>query len=732
MFQNAGGAARTIGLGGPQLLGPVDATTALWNPAALAGLRENEFVLAAKRPFELSALGLMGYWPEFGSFGFSLARFPLANTNLERASLAWARSLGKLFSFGLSLHGNRLHRDEFATASLGVIWHPLGARLPLSRDPYQNSFFNNPLTTFPLAFSLQASDVPLGRERLSAYYVAGAAARFYRNGPALLASFEWRDNDHLTRLGFASPAFQHFALYGGIFDFKPKKASIGLAALGSAYSFDVVYSFAEKKIFSGLAFRLGAKPGERARQHLSRGMSLAKSANFRSAQKQFKHYLTFEPENAKIIIRLDSALTAQIRRENERVAKLMEEGQALEKRFKYVQAAVNYITVLQIDREHQAAQSRLLKLAPQLDLYIKRQYRNAVQLFEDGNFTEARKLFESILLVGKNYADTKDFLNQIYSRQHEEAEKMFVRGLGYYEQENFLKAREHFQQALSLSPNYEKAQDYFDSSQTKLEEQKARITRRLAEAERFNRRQQFNRAYRAYREVLDLEPANETARAGMNLLQSRIDSEVNEKLQTAKRAFDRGDYNQAGDLSRQILELAPRHEEAGNLLQRINGINSRRADEYVRQGLIYFEAKDWNKAVDEFDKALGIDPRNRVAEQKRQEALSQSNIQQLFEQAQAQYDRSQFLKAIEFYRTILERDPRNAVARAKLAECQRQIDLQTDRYFKRGLSLFIADDYEGAIKEFDKALSLNPAHKQSLEHKQKAQQSLEALRRLRE
>jgi tetratricopeptide (TPR) repeat protein len=136
--------------------------------------------------------------------------------------------------------------------------------------------------------------------------------------------------------------------------------------------------------------------------------------------------------------------------------------------------------------------------------------------------------------------------------------------------------------------------------------------------------------------------------------------------------------------------------------------------------------------VDEFDKALSIDPRNRVAEQKRQEALSQSNIQQLFEQAQAQYNRSQFLKAIEFYRTILERDPRNAAARAKLGECQRQIDLQTDRYFKRGLSLFIADDYEGAIKELDKALSLNPTHKQSLEYKQKAQQSLEALRRWRE
>jgi hypothetical protein len=55
-----------------------------------------------------------------------------------------------------------------------------------------------------------------------------------------------------------------------------------------------------------------------------------------------------------------------------------------------------------------------------------------------------------------------------------------------------------------------------------------------------------------------------------------------------------------------------------------------------------------------------------------------------------------------------------------------------EKFFKRGLNLFIADDYEGAIKELDRALSINPRHKQSLEYKQKAQQSLEALRRLRE
>ena len=731
LFKNSGGAARTIGLGGPHALGPVDATTALWNPAALAGLRENEFILTANRPFEFSAAGLVGYWPEFGSFGISLAQFALSNAKLERASLAWAYTLNKPFSFGLSLHGNRIRQDEFITLSPGAVWHPFGERLPLSRDPYQAAFFNVPLTTFPLAFALQASDLPLGQKRLAPYYVAGAAARFRPNGVALLSSLEWRDGNRLTRLGFASPVFYHFALYGGIADFKPSTAAFGFAVLGSAYSFDMVYSFAEKKFLYGLAFRLGPKPNDQASRHLSRGMSYIKIPNYRSARRQFKYYLTYEPEDLKIL-KLDSALTSQIQREDERIARLMDEGETLENRLKYVDAAVKYIAVLQIDREHKIARRFLTRLAPQLDLYIKRQYRNGVQFFEDGNYAEARKLFENILLAGRNYADTQDYLNRIYTRQQREAEKVFVRGLGYYEQENFSKAREHFQQALSLSPNYERAQTYLDSSQAKIEAQKVRMNRLLGEAERFNRRQQFNLAYRAYREVLDFDPANEKARQGMSLLQSQIDAEVNEKLQAAKRAFDRGDYIQAGDLSRQILDLAPQHKEAGELFQRISQINSRRADDYLRRGQSFLEARDWKNAVEEFDRALSIDPKNRIAEQKRQEALSQSNIQQLFEQAQAQYNRNQFLKAIEFYRTILEREPNNATARARLNECQRLLDFQVDQYYKRGINLFIADDYEGAIKELDKALAINPMHKQSREYKQKAQQSLEALRRLRE
>ncbi len=730
LFRNYGGTARTTGLGGPQLLGPVDASAALWNPAILAGLREVEFILASNRPFEFSVAGAAGYWPAYGSFGLSLARFPMAGTNLERASAAWAYPFGNIFSLGISLHGNRLGQDEFATAAVGAVWHPFGERLPLSRDPYPN-FFNVPLPTYPLAFSIQASDVPLGYERLKPYYVAGVAARLHKNGPALLGSLAWREQETRTRLGVALPVIQSVALYGGLTDFRPKNAAIGVAALGHGYSFDVAYSFAGKKILTGIAFRLGAKPGDRARRHLSNGKAMIRSNNFRRALKEFEHYFRYEAEdlNAQQIA---GVLTSRIREDDDKIAKLLDEAADHERRFKYVEAAVNYLNVLQINRDHRAAAENLGRLQPRLDFYIYREYNKGRQFFEDGNYPQARKAFENILLLRKNYAGARDYIDRLDDLQQQAAQEAYLTGLGYFSQQNFAKALEFFQQAVTLSPNHEEAQEYLDKTQAALQQQKEKIARLLAEAERLSRRQQINNAYRTYREVLDLDPENEIAKQQMRLLQSRIDAFVGEKLQAANRAYDRGDYTQAMELCQQILAVSPRQEEATALQQRIGQFNTKRAEEFVRRGLDYFEARDWNRAVGEFDKALSADPKNKMAQQKREEALSQSGIQQLLEQAQVYYSQNQFLQASEFYRRIMERDPAHPVARVRLEECQRQLNSQVEKYFERGLRLYAVDDYEGAIREWDKVLNIDPTHKQSLDYKQRARQQLETLRKLQE
>ncbi|MDZ7344886.1 MAG: tetratricopeptide repeat protein, partial [candidate division KSB1 bacterium] len=288
------------------------------------------------------------------------------------------------------------------------------------------------------------------------------------------------------------------------------------------------------------------------------------------------------------------------------------------------------------------------------------------------------------------------------------------------------------QQALAFSPNYEKAQTLLEETQEKIQQQNSQISRLLAEASRYLQQQQFAAAYRVYRQVLELDPENEIASQQMRAHQARIDAYIGEKLQAANRAFDRGEYSQANDLCRQILAISPRNERANALLQRVEQAQSQRAEEHLRRGTDYFHAKEWNRAVEEFDKALVLDPQNKTVLQKRQDALSQISIQQLFVQAQNFQRQNQFNQAISLYNSILERDPGHTAARSNRDECQRQLNLQIDKHFSNGINFYAAEDYENAIREWDKALRLDPNHKQSLEYKQQAQLRLDALRKLRE
>jgi tetratricopeptide (TPR) repeat protein len=331
-----------------------------------------------------------------------------------------------------------LQQVEFFTTSLGVIWHPLGSRLPLSRDPYQAAFFNVPLTPFPLAFALQASDLALGTEQLSPYYVAGAAARLRDNGPALLASLEWQSQKSWTRLGVASPVMHRVSLYGGLVNFKPKNAAMGLAFLGGSYSLDVAYSFAEKKIYSGVAFRLGLKAEERARRHLSQGMALAKAFNFRPALKEFERYSKYDVESPAAL-QIQNILTARIREEDEKIRRLLDAAADQERQLKYFEAALTYHAVLQLNRKQQLASYRLSQLQPRLEPSIQRKYNEGQRLFDKGNYAQARQIFENILLLRKNHAGAHDYVTRISDIQQKTAGQAYFRGVGYFNQQNFIR-----------------------------------------------------------------------------------------------------------------------------------------------------------------------------------------------------------------------------------------------------------------------------------------------------
>ncbi len=311
-----------------------------------------------------------------------------------------------------------------------------------------------------------------------------------------------------------------------------------------------------------------------------------------------------------------------------------------------------------------------------------------------------------------------------------QAEEDFLRGLGYYSQGNYQKAQQAFEETLRLEPQHAEGQRYLEKTQGDLEAQRGQIRGMITRAQSFERRQQFINAYKMYREVLNLDPNHEVARRQIRALQTNLDDFVQQKLQAGAAAFQRGDLERADRDFQAVLAMNANQREALSYRQRIQEQIRGNIDELLRSGARRLEAREWEKAADAFERVLVMDPGNRLASSKRNEALSVLGLKGQFERGEEHFRRGEFVLAMEMFDKVLVRDPENSRARKYLDDAQRQLNLRVDQFFNNGLSFYANEDYDKAIVEWRQALALNPKHAQSQEFIEKARLKLEALEKL--
>ncbi len=727
LFKNDALSVRALGLGGAHLIAAPDPFQAVWHPALLGAAREHRFSINPDYDFKISTVGISGFWPQAGGWGVVWTRVPFANEDLRRLSVAWGRELNRYFSLGATLHGNRLENKTFATSAFGFIVHPFG-RLPVSDELSATSKFGAPLSPYLFALSLQASEVAFNDDRLQSYYKIGMALRTHRRGPSLFATQAWQGEKTSNHLGMAY-AVHHFTLSAGLQDFDAQRATLGASLLGDSYAFDFAYAFADRHFLAGLNVRLGASAAERGRRHFSRGTSRAKARDYRTAHAELQHYLTFEPQSTKVL-ELQRGLAAKIKQENQRVNRLLAEADSLETRRAYIGAVLNYLNVLKLDRKHRQARRRVEVLEPHIEIYANQLYLRGVQAYDEGNYEMAQRAFENILLVRKDQPEAERYLGLLADYRNDQADDLFLRGLGYYSQSNFHKAQEAFEEALRLTPQHAEAQSYLEKTQKGLEQQALKVNRLMAEGQRLSRRQQYLNAYKLYRQVLDLEPNHAEARREMQGLQAAIDNFAQDKMKAGERAFLRGDYERADKEFQGILAMMPGHAGAKSYRQRIEENKRGRIEDHMRNAMALFEAQEWRRAAIAFERVLEIDSGNKLASRKRNEALSMVGLKGLLEQGEEYYNRGQFVSAMEMFDRVLAQDSDNAQAKKYLDQAQRQLNYRVEQYFNRGLSYYANEDYDNAMREWSNALTLNPNHAQSREYREQARLKLEALESL--
>ncbi len=729
-FPGAGAAAMAIGGLAP--------AASLHNPAALALNRDINFNFVANTPFHLDFVGASSFFPRVGTFSLSLSQFQIDripvlpdsleddNRILERATFAIGKSLGNKFLFGFSMHASRMEKKDFGTATLSLMFVE-------SRDQFLTNQYRQPelfINSFKYAqkYSLMIAyhDLSFNKKNLRGFTEIGMHYRHHRDWPFLYSTIRTTGHDEKINIGLGLELSQTLTLFSTYED-------LGDFAFGGSFTFgrqilSLGYSHEKKKFVADFSFRISRAPSRKAQKYWQKGVNLSRRGSYKFALREIKKYRAYNPLD-KNSLQLENWLQNKVKARKEKIDALLKRAQELVASQKYIKADLCYIEILTIDKNNHLARAGIEQIAPAVDNNVLAIARLGKIAFDKGSYAAAQRAFFAIKQVRPEHAEAKLYLQKIRDYYFNEAEKLFLRGLGYYNQKNYKMAVLSFEEALEQSTEHLESEKYLKKARTSLQWQKKESARILTRAKRFVRKNNYKKASELYQKILELDPQNQVAKNELRVLKPKLKRYIDHFVSKGKSAFKKGELEVAKSYFEKAYAL-DESADARQYLGKISSIKQERIDSDFQNGETAFAKKNWQEAIHFYDAVLQQDETHMAARNKRKMAYQNSDFDDLLKNADDKIAKKGYLEAYELYLALQERDPNNAYIQAQVDTCRLYLQEEVERYFNAGISFFAGENYESAIKEWDAVLRIDPHHAKSIEYKKKAEQRLRALNRL--
>ncbi|MBA7484336.1 Cell division coordinator CpoB [subsurface metagenome] len=234
--------------------------------------------------------------------------------------------------------------------------------------------------------------------------------------------------------------------------------------------------------------------------------------------------------------------------------------------------------------------------------------------YKKGDLISARAMFEDIITLNPDHQGAKDYISRIENTFGEVVDSIFVRGVSYYEQANYIKAVDEMEKVLALNPDHQEAKEYITligNKQSELKKVKLALKKKQEE-ERKNRkistylkkgltyceRKQWTKAIKSFNELLalDLDHKKALEHSAICYYEQGLILYGEDKLLEALDTFNN------------VLKFNPEHEQAQEQISRIKEECKKKAEEYNRKGLVEYTKGNLKEAIEAWENALRFNP----------------------------------------------------------------------------------------------------------------------------
>lgn len=283
---------------------------------------------------------------------------------------------------------------------------------------------------------------------------------------------------------------------------------------------------------------------------------------------------------------------------------------------------------------------------------------------------------------------------------------------------DFRGALKSLRTALAYDNTHSEARKLYSWLAPKIRKENATVDSLLNVARMLEGQQWFISAAAHYINVLKIDPTNKVAEHSIAMIRPKVNIQTERWFHSAVKSFDRGDLERAKDVFESILIVRSDHEGSKEYLKKIYQIEKEKADTHFYTGLGFYSQKNFQRAVEEFEKVLALQPEHTEARDYLKEVQQElenrkKEIIRLMAEAERYRSSGQYLSASTLYRQVLARDPQNSLARERLQSLDNVVRKYTNRKYTEGERAFANGQFGKASKAFKAVLNLKPGDKRA-------------------
>jgi tetratricopeptide (TPR) repeat protein len=318
--------------------------------------------------------------------------------------------------------------------------------------------------------------------------------------------------------------------------------------------------------------------------------------------------------------------------------------------------------------------------------------------------------------------------NTIYRSVRDKKERCYKEGVELYNQNKIDEANDRFETVVNIEPEYRDAKQYLTQTRLMLASKKRNIQQRSnANYDRGVALMKYGQHDNALQLLLlakEQNPDHTDINNKIDECRKKLAPRFNYLLKVAERQIQWGQYIAAYNTCLKAKIYDPTSIQLYSTMKKIETKLDEKAEKYVDKGKKFFDKKQYQAALAQYQYARQVYPWGEDIKKMIEKTDAKINLGKNYQNGITMYDRGDYFGAKAAFNMVNFAEPNYKDTARYLAKITTALGGQVGYFYTSGVSNYDKGNYDAAIIEFNKVLSINPGNANAQEYRKRAQTKL--------